>query len=119
MRARAAISADHWDDTIAGQFDLIVSNPPYIATAELARLEPEVAAFEPRLALDGGVDGLDAYRALVPRLGRRLAAGGFALLEVGVGQAAEVAALCAAAGLQVHGIARDLADRERCVVIRH
>jgi len=118
LQDRAAIAVGHWDDPIDGHFDLIVSNPPYIATAELARLEPEVTQFEPHLALDGGTDGLDAYRALAPRLANRLAAGGFAILEVGLGQAPDVAGLCASAGLQVHGRACDLAGRERCVVAR-
>lgn len=118
LAARAVVAVAHWDDSVEGQFDLIVSNPPYIATVELARLEPEVSAFEPRAALDGGADGLDAYRDLAPRLARRLAAAGFALLEIGVGQADDVAAICTAAGLQVHGRACDLAGRERCVVVR-
>lgn len=118
LQDRAAIAVGHWDDSIDGRFDLIVSNPPYIATAELARLEPEVAQFEPHLALDGGTDGLDAYRALAPRVANRLAKGGFAILEVGLGQASDVADLCVSAGLQVHGRARDLAGRERCVVLK-
>ena len=118
LHDRAAVAVGHWDDPIDGPFDLVVSNPPYIATAELARLEPEVTQFEPHLALDGGADGLDAYRALAPRLANRLAAGGFAILEVGLGQASDVADLCASAGLQVHGRACDLAGRERCVVAK-
>jgi release factor glutamine methyltransferase len=118
LQGRARIAFDHWDDAVEGEFDLVVSNPPYIATAEIPQLEPEVAAFEPRLALDGGADGLDAYRALARRLGRRLAEDGFAILEVGVGQAAEVASICSRAGLEVHGRARDLAGRERCVVVK-
>ncbi|HEX2115827.1 MAG TPA: peptide chain release factor N(5)-glutamine methyltransferase [Alphaproteobacteria bacterium] len=115
---RAAISVGHWDDSIDGEFDLIVSNPPYITTVELARLDPEVRVFEPRDALDGGVDGLDAYRALGPRLARRLAPNGFAVLELGIGQAEDVGAICAAAGLRIHGRALDLAGRERCVIVK-
>lgn len=115
---RARIVITHWDDGLDGTFDLIVSNPPYIATAELAGLDPEVAAFEPRAALDGGSDGLDAYRDLASRVVHRLAPGGFALFEVGAGQAAAVESLCVAAGLQVHGRACDLAGRERCVVVK-
>jgi len=118
LESRASVAVDYWDDLVDGQFDLIVSNPPYIPTAELERLDPEVTAFEPHLALDGGADGLDAYRDLACRLARRLAPGGFAVLEVGVGQAADVAALCHAAGVQVHGRASDLAGRERCVVVK-
>jgi release factor glutamine methyltransferase len=118
LESRAEITICHWDDQIEGQFDLIVSNPPYIATAELARLDPEVARYEPRAALDGGADGLDAYRDLAPRVARRLAPAGLALLEVGLGQAADVESICAAAGLQVHGRACDLAGRERCVMVK-
>ncbi|NJD38542.1 MAG: peptide chain release factor N(5)-glutamine methyltransferase [Geobacter sp.] len=79
-------------------FDLIVSNPPYIPTRDLATLEPEVRDFDPRLALDGGPDGLDAYRSLVSAAPHYLAPGGWLLLEVGAGQDAAVAELCAAAG---------------------
>lgn len=118
LHARARIAVAHWDDGVEGVFDLIVSNPPYIASAELARLDPEVALYEPRTALDGGVDGLDAYRDLAPRVARRLAPTGFALFEVGFGQAAQVESVCAGAGLQVHGRACDLAGRERCVVVK-
>ena len=118
LAARAVVAVAHWDDSVEGQFGLIVSNPPYIATVELARLDPEVSTFEPRAALDGGADGLDAYRDLAPRLARRLAPVGFAILEIGVGQADDVSAICIAAGLQVHGRACDLAGRERCVVVK-
>lgn len=115
---RAAILVCEWDDSVAGQFDLVVSNPPYIRSAELARLAPEVATFEPRIALDGGRDGLDAYRALAPRLARRLVPGGFGVVEIGVEQADDVEEMGAAAGLTVWGRQRDLAGRDRCVVLR-
>ena len=118
LSARVQVVVGNWDDAIDGEFDLIVSNPPYIPTVELGRLEPEVAIYEPRAALDGGADGLGAYRDLAPRVAHRLVRGGFALLEVGAGQAPDVAAICAAAGLQVHGHACDLAGRERCVVVK-
>ncbi len=95
-------------------FDLIVCNPPYVATAALAGLQPEVRA-EPRLALDGGTDGLAAYRVIVPAAADLLTAGGRLLLEVGEGQASAVAALCAAAGLDARGCERDLAGIERAV----
>jgi release factor glutamine methyltransferase len=118
LAARAIVAVDCWDDSVDGVFDLIVSNPPYIATGELARLEPEVRVFEPRTALDGGADGLDAYRELAPRLARRLGRAGVAILEVGVGQADDVAAICAATDLSAHGRASDLAGRARCVVVK-
>ncbi len=90
---RAAMLCGHWDDAIQGRFDLVLSNPPYIPAADIAGLMPEVAAYEPRRALDGGPDGLDAYRALVRRLPALLQPGGTAVLELGIGQASVVEAM--------------------------
>lgn len=84
---------------VRGTFDLVVSNPPYIAEAELAALMPEVRDHEPRLALAAGVDGLDAYRLLAARAAELLAPGGWLLVEVGLGQAQAVAELWRGAGL--------------------
>lgn len=83
----------------AGPFDLVVSNPPYIPSADLQQLMPEVRDHEPHLALDGGADGLAAYRQLAAQSGKILVPGGWLLVEVGIDQAAEVAALFKAAGL--------------------
>lgn len=99
-------------------FDIIVSNPPYIPAADIAALEPEVARHEPRLALDGGNDGLDAYRALAPMLAAGLKPGGLAALEIGLGQAEAVTALMSAAGLTPAGRQQDLAGRDRCLLFR-
>jgi release factor glutamine methyltransferase len=99
-------------------FDLIVSNPPYIPAADIAGLEPEVVRHEPRLALDGGIDGLDAYRALAPMLRGALRAGGLVALEIGLGQAESVTALMTAAGLIPAGRQVDLAQRTRCLLFR-
>jgi hypothetical protein len=92
-----------------------VSNPPYIATHDIDTLAPEVARFEPRLALDGGADGLDAYRAITARLPRLLSPGGVFALEVGKGQAEAVSALAEAAGLSLELPRRDLAGIARVV----
>jgi release factor glutamine methyltransferase len=81
-----------------GRFDLILSNPPYIRTADLPTLMPEVALHEPASALDGGPDGIDAYRRILPDLPRLLARGGVALLELGQGHAEPVAGMARAAG---------------------
>jgi len=81
------------------QFDLIVSNPPYIPSSDIEALEPEVRDFDPRGALDGGADGLDVYRALIPAAATLLYPGGLLLLEVGIGQAADVARMFRAAGI--------------------
>lgn len=98
---------------VTGPFDLIVSNPPYIAKAEIATLEPEVRDYDPALALDGGSDGLDAYRAIARDTKRLLAPGGRIIVELGAGQAAAVSALFEAVGLKVTGIREDLAGIER------
>lgn len=98
-----------------GPFDLVVANPPYIPHGDLAALMPDVRDFEPRLALDGGADGLDAYRALAGQARRVLAAAGWLLVEVGIGQAAAVQQLFAGAGLTEVFTARDLAGIERVV----
>lgn len=101
-----------------GPFDLIVSNPPYIPADEIQALQPEVARFEPRLALDGGADGLDAYRTLAPLLAPRLTQNGTVLLEVGAGQASHVQLLLAEAGLIVEEVRRDLAGHGRVILAR-
>lgn len=99
-----------------GPFDLVVSNPPYVATDDLASLDPELA-FEPREALDGGADGLDVYRRLLPLLPALLASDGIAVLEHGEGQAEALAGLARGAGLCADW-RRDLAGRPRVVVLR-
>ena len=83
---------------VGRRFDLIVSNPPYITHADLATLQPEVRDFEPQLALDGGPDGLDAYRVLAAEAPRHLEPNGWLLLEIGAGQDKDVAGLLADAG---------------------
>jgi release factor glutamine methyltransferase len=98
------------------RFDLVFSNPPYIASSEIESLEPEVSHFEPRAALDGGADGLEAYRALGRLLPAILAPGGHALLEIGVGQAPAMELLFP--GLELLRIAPDIAGIPRCVVLR-
>ena len=103
---------------VAGrQFDAIVSNPPYIPEADLAGLQPEVHC-EPRMALAGGVDGLDFYRRLVQEGGDYVRPGGWLLLEVGIGQAKEVAQLGAQSGWLVEAILQDYAGIERVVALR-
>ena len=102
----------------AGRFDAIVSNPPYIASAEIETLDGEVRLHEPRLALDGGADGLDAYRAIVAQAPSRLVAGGLLAVEIGWRQGPEVAALFAAAGFDGVRIVADLAGRDRVVLGR-
>lgn len=99
-------------------FDAIVSNPPYVATDEIAGLDPEVRLHDPRLALDGGGDGLDAYRALIPQAWTALRPGGFFAVEIGWRQADAVGGLAAAAGLIEVAVRRDAAGRDRVVTAR-
>jgi len=113
---RVALLRGDWTFGLADEaFDLVVANPPYIPTADIATLDPEVRDFEPRLALDGGPDGLDAYRALAPEVLRVLKPGGLFAVEIGIGQAADVTALFAAAGAADLDVHKDLAERERVV----
>ena len=100
-----------------GGYDAILSNPPYIPTGDLATLQREVRR-EPMLALDGSEDGLRFYRAIAEHWCEKLSPDGFCAVEVGVGQAAQVAALFASAGLGNTEILRDLGGVERVVVAR-
>lgn len=117
--ARVSYLCGDWASALAGTFDLIVSNPPYILSKDIALLSPEVRDHDPRLALDGGADGLAAYRTIVRQLCDRLAPGGAAILELGAGQESEVTELVWATGLlTVAGKAKtDLAGIPRALVI--
>ena len=112
---RAAFARADWLDGIDGSFDLIVSNPPYIAEAELPNLAPEVRDWEPRMALTPGGDGLDAYRAIAREAPARLAPSGRLMVEIGAGQAEAVTALWQAAGLAEIRCHSDLDGRDRVV----
>lgn len=105
-----------WYGSIEGRFDLIVSNPPYIETAEIGRLDPEVAAFDPLRALDGGADGLDAYRAIVAGAANHLEEGGRVALEIGWSQRDSVTALFEAQGWVRLAALRDLGGNDRVLV---
>jgi len=113
---RAMFLAGDWAESVAGSFDLIVANPPYIARPDIPSLMPDVAAHEPHLALDGGPDGLDAYRRIIPALPALLTRSGHAVLEVGAGQARSVSALGRLAGFCA-STRSDLAGIERCVIL--
>ncbi|MEZ5887484.1 MAG: peptide chain release factor N(5)-glutamine methyltransferase [Paracoccaceae bacterium] len=113
---RAAFARSDWYEAVPGRFDLIVSNPPYIAADEMAGLAPEVREWEPRMALTPGGDGLDAYRAIAAGAGARLMAGGRLLLEIGPTQGAAVIALLAAQRFEKLAILPDLDGRDRIVM---
>jgi release factor glutamine methyltransferase len=102
-------------DTPARRFDVVTANPPYIPSADIARLMPDVRDFEPRLALDGGADGLVFVRRILADAPRALVPGGALAVEVGAGQAEAVSALFAAAGFVDVATARDYARIERVV----
>lgn len=101
---------------LAGPFDLIVSNPPYIARGEIARLEPEVRDYDPMVALDGGKDGLDAYRAIAAAAPQLLAPGGRLIVELGAGQELSVRALFTNTGLAIVTVRNDLSGMPRALV---
>ncbi len=118
LHGRAAFVAGDWGRALMGGFDAAVANPPYIATPAIMGLMPEVREHDPRLALDGGEDGLAAYRAIAADLSRLLVPGGLFAGEIGTGQEAPVAAIVAAGGLAVETIVPDLAGIPRCLVAR-
>ncbi len=115
LAGRSAFAKGGWQSQAPGRFDIVVSNPPYIPTADIAMLDPEVRDHDPLLALDGGPDGLACYRALLPALDPVLADGGFAVLEFGDGQGPAVAALAEACDLAVIEFHNDLSGLQRGV----
>ncbi len=116
LSARAEIRLGDWTEGIEGPFDLIVSNPPYIRSVDIDGLTREVRDFDPRLALDGGADGLDAYRRILPASVRLLGPGGRLIVEVGAGQGGDVLGLAARLGFVHAETRRDLAGIERVVI---
>ncbi|MCI3131695.1 peptide chain release factor N(5)-glutamine methyltransferase [Phenylobacterium aquaticum] len=116
LGGRVALLRGDWTAGLSDDsFDLVVSNPPYIATDVIETLEPEVGVHEPRLALDGGLDGLDAYRILAPEILRVLKPGGTFAVEIGYDQKTAVEALFRAAGASGVTTLLDLANHDRVV----
>jgi release factor glutamine methyltransferase len=118
LAGRATFRVGNWTAGLAGPFDIVLSNPPYIASGDLAGLPPDVRDYDPMAALDGGADGLDAYRAILPHVPDLLWMDGLAAFEVGMGQADAVAALGSGVGLRVVGRRKDLGGIERVVAFR-
>jgi release factor glutamine methyltransferase len=118
LQARASFKINNWAESVTERFDLIVSNPPYIRSSDIQSLMPEVRDYDPLLALDGGEDGLGAYRRLIPDLPRLLSEGGHAIFEVGAGQAAAVESLFRASRFSEVRIDSDLAGHARCLVAK-
>ena len=117
LAGRTAFLACDYGTALAGPFDLVVANPPYVPRDEIAALAPEVRDFDPRRALDGGPDGLDGYRAIAADAQRLLAAVGTLVLEIGAGQSDAASRIVAAGGLRLSGPPRrDLAGVARALV---
>ncbi|MGD9743646.1 MAG: peptide chain release factor N(5)-glutamine methyltransferase, partial [Dongiaceae bacterium] len=114
---RALFRIGDWDRGLAGRFDIVVSNPPYIPHREIEALAPEVRRYDPRLALDGGADGLAGHRALAGLLPRRLTPRGIAAIELGAGQGPAAAAIYEAAGVALLDRVADLSETLRCLVL--
>jgi release factor glutamine methyltransferase len=108
-----------WAAGLGGPFDLVVSNPPYIASAAIRALMPEVSSFEPRLALDGGQDGFEAYRAVIAAGPQLVSPGGFMAVEAGYDQASEIKRLFEASGMRFQALWKDLGGIDRIVVARN
>lgn len=121
VETRIAFQQGSWWEAVGPgeMFDLIVSNPPYIASAEIEILAPEVRLFDPRAALDGGWDGLEAYRAIVSEAKRRLLPKGLVLLEIGASQGEAVSRLVERAGFSNVGVLQDLQGLDRVVRATH
>jgi release factor glutamine methyltransferase len=116
VASRAYFVACNYGTALGGPFDLVVSNPPYIASGDIAGLAPEVRDHDPRLALDGGASGLDGYRAVVADARRILAPDAILIVELGAGQASAVAALMRAGGMAVDAPRPDLSGHFRALL---
>lgn len=117
LGSRARFAVGDWSAPLRGRFDLVVSNPPYIPRAEMPELPLEVRRFDPDIALDGGPDGLAAYRVILANLESLLAPAGAAFVEAGAGQAVEIGRLSQALGFRSR-FHKDLAEIDRVVEVR-
>jgi release factor glutamine methyltransferase len=115
---RCHFALSRWADAVSGPFDLIVSNPPYIASDVIPTLDEEVREHDPRLALDGGPDGLEPYRILLTEAERLLAPGGLLAVEIGYDQAEALSGLARLHDLEIMRIAHDLSGNPRCIAMK-
>tara|TARA_B100000686_G_C16659977_1_gene900365 strand:+ start:17 stop:877 length:861 start_codon:yes stop_codon:yes gene_type:complete len=118
LSARATFVQSDWDSALDKTFDVVLSNPPYIPTAEIEGLAPEITLYEPRCAIDGGADGLVAYRQIADALPRILKPNGLVALEIGQGQEGSVPEILRDSGIQAVSLEKDLAGIPRCVLGR-
>ncbi len=115
---RAHFIACDWTRPIQGNFDIIISNPPYIARRKIAMLDPDVRDYDPLMALNGGSDGIASYRKILPDIRRMLSKSGRAFLEIDPDIASAVQTLAERVGLRVMAVRRDLGARQRCLVLQ-
>lgn len=115
VETRLGFANSDWFTGVSGRFDLVISNPPYIAMGELPGLPPDVRDHDPRGALDGGADGLDAYREIAVGAVEHLTPAGHVLVEIGAGQKPAVSAIFEAAGFSRFASHDDLAGHSRCL----
>ena len=108
-----------WDTKLDADFDVVISNPPYIESAALVTLDRDVVDYDPHLALDGGADGLDAYRAILANVSSLMAENGVVVFEIGEGQADAITILAKANGLQLRSSRDDLSGITRVLVFQH
>ncbi len=122
IQGRVRFTQGNWFDGVdereRAPFDLIISNPPYIPDGEIARLDPDVANYDPRTALSGGEDGLQAYRQLFARISEFMTGTSLVALEIGADQAVAVTKIGEAAGLQKEAVCSDIAGRDRVLIFR-
>jgi release factor glutamine methyltransferase len=118
LGVRGKVICSDWTSALQGGFDLIVSNPPYIPAEEISGLEPEVRDYDPRLALDGGEEGLSTYRAIIPPAASLLAPSGVIALEFGPGQREPVETLLRSAALEIVNLGLDLNGCERIILAK-
>ena len=116
LDARVDWMLGQWDTQLDANFDVVISNPPYIESGALAALDRDVVDYEPHLALDGGADGLDAYREILTHMANVLAANGLLAFEIGEGQADAITALASGAGLNLRAARQDLSNILRVLV---
>ena len=116
FRNRVTLAESDWFANISGCFDVIVSNPPYIRSSDIDLLQREVREVDPVRALDGGADGLDAYRAIAAGAAEHVEAAGVVAVEIGAGQLAEVSTIFVSAGLTLAATRRDLGGHDRALL---
>ncbi|MEZ5690564.1 MAG: peptide chain release factor N(5)-glutamine methyltransferase [Rickettsiales bacterium] len=116
---RVEFFRSNWCANVNDKFDVVLANPPYIPSAVIERLEPDVKDYEPMLALDGGSDGLSCYRDILKELPEFMNDGGIAVFEIGIGQEEDFGKIATGHGFDIAGFRKDLSGITRCVILRH